>query len=407
MKIIHPLLLMISLLILSGFQNCVLAGTPEQQELDQVMEMMKQQGMDPQQMQQMENMLNSMSQMETRKKNARIENEQQAFEAETAGYGTAQVEVEGRRYELKVTKCEVKDSHNGIFVIKARQAPGMDKAELSVYSDGVKLRKSIQFSTSATPPENYYSENPELVFDGKALTWEGGVKSNNRNVSLALSLGCGAEAVYYDKPSRPRPDTPANILTLYLGGETYEFEAGHCSTKAYRTGNLMVDFDATATGTFRGRPAIILLTKSHGVGAEGRHAGYFYNFDLLLGELSAEQRRLSPIDVKQQLGSVVEAYRNKELVAHQKTYNKDVFNSLPPDKMIEVMEASNKEMTAAMDKADAMRYPEAASRGGMITIDEQAVLFRGPALSTSDASRAPEFMDLSAPPEAYVTCRDD
>jgi hypothetical protein len=80
---------MISLFILASFQNSVLAGTPEQQELDQVMEMMKQQGMDPQQMQQMENMFKSMSQMETRKKNARIENEQQAFEAETAGYGTA------------------------------------------------------------------------------------------------------------------------------------------------------------------------------------------------------------------------------------------------------------------------------------------------------------------------------
>lgn len=407
MKIMHRLLLTISLFILSGYENAVLAETPEQQELDQVMEMMKQQGMDPQQMQQMENMFKNMSQMEARKKNARIENEQQEFEAATAGYGTAQVEVEGKRYELKVTKCEVKDSRNGVFVIKASQAPGLDNGELSVHSDGVKLQQSVQFSIRSTPPENYHSANPGLVFDGKALTWEGIVESNKRNVSLALNLGCGAEAVYYDKPSRPRPDTPANTLTLYLGGETYEFEAGRCSLKEYRTGNLMVDFEATATGTFRGRPAILLLTKSHGVGPEGGSAGSFHDFDLLLGELSAEQRGLSPFEVKQQLTGVVEAYQSKQMLAHQKKYSKESWNSVPPEKLNELMEASNREMTVYMEKADAMRYPEAASRGGVVTVDGQAILFRGPALSTSDASRAPEFTDLSAPPEAFVTCRVD
>jgi hypothetical protein len=405
MKITHRLLLTIFLFISSGHENAVLADTAEQQELDQALEMLKAQGMDPQQLQQMENMLKNIGQMEARKKDARITGEQQAFEAETTGYGTAQVEVEGKRYDLTVTKCEVKDSKSGNFIIKARQAPGMEDGELSVYSDERKSGRSVQFSTRSTPPENYRAENPELEFDGKTLDWTGTVESNARKVSLSLSLACGAEAIYFDKPSRPRPDTPANTLTLYLGSETYEFEAGRCSFEAYRTGNLMVDFEATATGNFRGRPAIVLLTKSHGVGLEGRGAGYFHNFDLLLGELSAEQRRLSPLDVKKQLSEVVETYRTRELLAHQKKYNKDTWNNVPPDKLNEMLEASSQEMSVFMDKAAAMRYPEATSHGGVVTIDGRDVLFRGQAMSTSDASRAPEFGDLAALTEAFVTCQ--
>ena len=405
MKITHLRLLTIFLLILSGHESAVLADTAEQQELDQALEMLKSQGMDPRQLQQMENMLKNIGQMETRKKDARISREQQAFEAETTGYGTAHVEVEGKRYDLTVTKCEVRDSKGGNFIIKARQAPGMDDGELSVYSDGRKSGRSVQFSTRSTPPENYLAENPELEFDEKTLDWTGTVESNARKVSLSLSLGCGAEAIYFDKPSRPRPDTPANTVTLYLGSETYEFEAGRCSLEAYRTGNLMVDFEATATGNFRGRPAIVLLSKSHGVGLEGRGAGYFHKFDLLLGELSAEQRRLSPLDVKKQLSEVVETYQTRELLAHQKKYNKDTWNNVPPEKLNEMLEASSKEMSVFMDKADAMRYPEATSHGGLVTIDGKDVLFRGRAMSTSDASRAPEFEDFTTLTEAFVTCQ--
>jgi hypothetical protein len=378
--------------------------TTEQQGLDQVMEMMKGQGMDPKQMEQMENLLKNMSQMETQQKAARVNKEQQAFEAETAGYGTARVEVEGKQYELKVTQCEVRDSQRGAFMIKARQAPGMDEGELSVHSDGPNLQNTFQFYTRSTTSKNYSSGSTAFEFDGKTLTWEGVVESNSKKVPLTLNISCGAEAVYYDKPSRPRPDTPNNVLTLYIGDETYEFEASRCSMNAYRTGNLMVDFETTTTGTFRGRPAIALLTKSHGVGPEGASAGYFHNFDLLLGELSAEQRKLSPLEVKKQLQDVAGAYQQKAHLAHQEKYKNVKWDSMPPDKMNEAMEASQAEYSRIMEKVKTMRYPEAASRGGVVTIKGQDVLFRGPALSPNDADHATEFGDLSATPEVFVSC---
>jgi hypothetical protein len=70
-----------------------------------------------------------------------------------------------------------------------------------------------------------------------------------------------------------------------------------------------------------------------------------------------------------------------------------------------MLEASSKEMSVFMDKADAMRYPEATSHGGLVTIDGKDVLFRGRAMSTSDASRAPEFEDFTTLTEAFVTCQ--
>ncbi len=409
MSLAHRLSLTTYFLILMGFIGYVQAeearNTAEQQELNQAMEMMKKSGMDPEQLQQMENIFKNISDSEAQKKSSKLNAEKQAFEAATAGYGTAQVEVEGKQYDLKLQKCEVKDRGAGIFSIQGRQAPGADEGELRIQSDGTKLQSYVQFSTKSMTFDTYEIENPAFTFDGKTLSWKGVVAASNRaKVPLALNLSCGAEAVYYDKPSKPRKKTPVNVLTLYLGDETHFFEAEHCTTEAYRTGNLMVDFETTATGTFRGRPAIVLLTKSHGVGLEGGSAGYFHELDLLLGELSAEQRRLSPFKVQKQLNVVLETYRQKEHVAHQEKYSKKMYDSLPPEKLVETMNTSQEEYSRIMAKAEAMRYPEAESQGGMITINGQDVFFRGPAMSTNDANRAPEFQDLSSIPEIWVTC---
>ena len=143
--------------------------------MNQALEMMKMQGMDPQQLQQMENLFKNMGQMEARKKEAQANREQQAFEAKTAGHGTATVEVEGKRYDLKVTHCEVRDSKQGIFTIRAHQAPGLDEGELSIHSDGQGRQQSVNFSVRTRPPTNYSGKSQGLMLDGKALTWQGQV----------------------------------------------------------------------------------------------------------------------------------------------------------------------------------------------------------------------------------------
>ena len=247
---------------------------------------------------------------------------------------------------------------------------------------------------------------------------------SRKKVPLKFNLTCGAEMVDYATPSQPNPTSSVNALTLQMGKETHTFEAGLCSTKEYRTGNLIVEFEATATGTFRGRPVIVLLSKSHP--AESTQT--FQNMDLLLGELTPEQRTLSPLKVAEQLRDKVAAFEVKETVAVQENYEKKMADyqkqfdiempalkkqygtNVPPDKMEELMDpfnklmnAQGKEMDQVQEQVKAMRYPAARSFGA-ITVTGQEVHFGGSKLSTQDGGRAPEFQDLPEKTELWVTC---
>jgi hypothetical protein len=344
----------------------------------------------------MENMFKNMSEVGAKQQTAKLKKEQQKFEAATAGHGTAQVVVGGKQYELKMTECKITDRSTGHFTMAARQAPGNDNAELGV--GGGHSGNTIQFSVKKG---FYEAGNPTFQLNGKAMEWEGTVEGGKGKVPLKFHLTCGAEMVDYATPSKPRPKSSVNNLTLQIGGETFEFDAGHCSTAEYRTGNLIVEFDATATGMFRGRPAIILLSKSHAVVEYGGE--YFQNLDLFLGELSADQRSLPPREVERQIQQIGQEYSNKEMAAIQKKY-KEMANSVPPEKIGEVIEAQGREMDRVTEKVKTMRYPTATSHYGAITVNGRDIHYRGPKMDTNDAARTPEFKNLSAIPEVWVTC---
>jgi hypothetical protein len=211
-----------------------------------------------------------------------------------------------------------------------------------------------------------------------------------------------------------------------MGQEPHTFQAGYCSTKEYRTGNLIVEFETTATGTFRGRPAIILLSKSHAAKEYGGE--YFQNMDLLLGELTSEQRTLSPRKVAEQLQEKVNSFTNREMAAVQKKYEKKIAafqkkfdnempalkkkygTNVPQDKMEELMGPFNKmsdaqstEMNKVQEQAKGMQYPKARSFG-TITVNGQEVHFGGSKLSPTHGRQAPEFHDLPEKTELWVTC---
>jgi hypothetical protein len=400
MKITHMLSVTIVFVFLVGLTGQVHAergdAMSQQQELQKALEMMKKQGMDAKTQKQMENMFKNMSEVGAKQQTAKLKKEQQKFEAATAGHGTAQVVVGGKQYELKMTECKITDRSTGHFTMAARQAPGNDNAELGV--GGGHSGNTIQFSVKKG---FYEAGNPTFQLNGKAMEWEGTVEGGKGKVPLKFHLTCGAEMVDYATPSKPRPKSSVNNLTLQIGGETFEFDAGHCSTAEYRTGNLIVEFDATATGMFRGRPAIILLSKSHAVVEYGGE--YFQNLDLFLGELSADQRSLPPREVERQIQQIGQEYSNKEMAAIQKKY-KEMANSVPPEKIGEVIEAQGREMDRVTEKVKTMRYPTATSHYGAITVNGRDIHYRGPKMDTNDAARTPEFKNLSAIPEVWVTC---
>ena len=427
MKIIRNLSFTMVVVFLLGLAGGVHAergdAMSQQQELQKALEMMKKQGMDDKTQKQMENMFKNMSEAGAKQQSAKLKKEQQKFEAETAGHGTAQVEVGGKQYELKMIKCEITDRNTGSFSLHARQAPGKDSGELWV--GGGPSRNNVQFILGKKDPYEV-ANSAAFHLNGKDLEWQGTVIRGGNKEALKFRLTCGAEMVDYATPSQPNPSASVNVLTLQIGQETNPFQTGYCSTKEYRTGNLIVEFEATATGTFRGRPAIILLSKSHAAKEYGGE--YFQNMDLLLGELTPEQRILSSLKVAEQLRNEVQEFSNKEMAAIQKKFKekmaayqkqfdaempslkKKYGPNVPQDKMAELMDPMNKlmdtqskEMDKVQEQTKAMTFPKGRSFG-TITVKGREVHFGGSKLSTQDASRAPEFQNLPAKTELWVTC---
>ena len=394
----------------------------QQEEIQKALEMMKKQGMDEKTQKQMENMFKNMSEVGAKQQEAKLKKAQQKFETETAGHGTAQVEVDGKRYDLTMLKCEITDRNTGHFSMHAQQMPGMDKGELWVRGGGSHSGSAMQFSSKNGLYEAL--SYPTFQWTDKTLEWEGMVGGEKGKVPLKFRLTCGGEMVDYATASKPNPTSAENVLTLQSGQETHIFQADHCSTKEYRTGNLIVEFEATATGMFRGRPAIILLSKSHPV--ESKQSSQ--NMDLLLGELTQGQRGLSPLQVQEQLRNKVAAFEMKETAAIQKKYQeqmaayqkqfdtemlalkKEYGNNIPPEKMADLMDPMNtlmdaqgKEMDNVREQAKAMQYPKGRSFG-VITVKGQEVHFGGSKLSPTHNREAPEFQNLPEKTELWVTC---
>ncbi len=386
----------IFLMTLAGQVPVEGGGRSQQQEMDKAMEMLKQQGMDPKQIEQLENMMKGRMQEDSRRKNAKLKKAQRNFEEKTAGHGDVRVDLDGMLFNLKVVRCEINDRSTGHLMIQADQAPGLDNARLTV--SGGNERGYIQFHFGKR--SHFEVRNPTLSMNGNTLEWKGMVEDHIGKVPMNFHLTCGKEMMDFARASQSNPQSSANVLTLKLGNEKHTFQTDYCSTKEYRTGNLIVEFDATGTGTFRGRPAIIFLTKSHPVNQKQ----YFHTVDLLLGELAPEQRTLPPLIIQKQLDDKVNKFAAEETTAVRAKYPDKKMNSLRPDEFQKVLNQQMDELDQVQDKVDAMRYPIARSRGGTITVNGQKVHYGGRAMTTSDAKRAPGFKNLSGQPEIWVTC---
>ncbi len=359
----------------------------------------KEKGLDEKTERQLENMFKGMGQKMERRQTAQTKKEQQQFEAATVGHGTALLAVGGQEYKLTITVCTSWGSESGRFTIAARQPPVEGVGILRI-GRGAQGAGTLNFESGR---DVYYVEGSQsLLLKGKSLEWKGTAfgPPNNSPQPLTVRLTCGEEMVDYAASPEPKQTAADNVLILRLGKEAYTFEAGYCSTEAKETGNLVMEADVTATGVFRGRPAVILLSKSHPAGS-GRQ---FTNMELLLGQLTAEQRVLPSGTVQEHLQTQAVTYQQAAMAAVRKKYPPDLFNSTPPEQLPELMESQNQEMDAVKKQAEEMKFPSARSHG-TIMVQGLNISFRGPKFHTNDAPRAPEFQEFSGDPELEITCQ--
>ncbi len=154
-------------------------STPQEdrQQLEQMLEMMKNSGIDPSQIQHVEAMIRGLAETEIQRKEQKVDTERSEFLDTFGSESNATVDVNGRQYDLFVTTCKWLDESLGTFAISAEQPAGSEGATLHVSGGGSRTASYVNFST----PTGSSDPQPEkLDFDGEAFAWTGVTDSLDR-----------------------------------------------------------------------------------------------------------------------------------------------------------------------------------------------------------------------------------
>jgi len=177
----HPTLLCLCILACVSIDTAHSENTPEQdrQQLEQMLEMMKNSGVDPSQLEGIENMLRGGVETEIQ---AKIAAERAEFDEYFGTETNATLEINGHRYDLVVTECEWIDKKTESFGIAAEQPPGEDGATLVIDGGGRQGMEKIYFMT---PSGEIDGESADLTFDGQRFAWSGPIYDMIVNISVS------------------------------------------------------------------------------------------------------------------------------------------------------------------------------------------------------------------------------
>ncbi len=168
-------------------------NSAQQEEFNQAIEMMRQQGYDEESLKQFESIMQGGMKMEAEQDAAKLEREKKEFKQKWANNGNAQVELDGQKYALKVTKCYIDGLQD--YKIDAEQPPGKDGGKLWAFADTKQLRTGYRSEFEFSTANDSYRPviDPTLEFDGKTIAWEGKVASKNGSaaqIKFNLALPC-------------------------------------------------------------------------------------------------------------------------------------------------------------------------------------------------------------------------
>lgn len=160
-------------------------NTPEQdrQQMEQMMEMMKNSGVDPSQLEQVEAMMRGGMETGIRQKEDRIEADRAEFAENFGSEVNASIKINGRRYDLVVTTCEWIDEKTKHFGISAEAPPGGSGASLTVDGGG---RHGTQKLYYWTPSGEIDGQTLNLTFDGERFEWSGVIG----DMVVAVDVNC-------------------------------------------------------------------------------------------------------------------------------------------------------------------------------------------------------------------------
>ncbi len=208
--------------------------------------------------------------------------------------------------------------------------------------------------------------------------------SHLRIVIVALIVTTGAIASH------------AGTLSLSIGGAVTELDIAHCRTDSYPSGQLVIEAEVTAVGSFRGEPAALFLTAVSGA-VSGK-------FDLYLIDLSPELRTMPPMEAQNKIlmdRTALHSQRTGEIMAD---YTQEKLEAVPPDQIMAKMDEQMARMDALEAEMKALQPPYARSFG-VITVDGSTISFAGDDTRVIKGEEEEAFVDLGS--EARATARCD
>lgn len=224
-------------------------------------------------------------------------------------------------------------------MLQAMRDAGMDAAQIEQAEAGLRAAAALgsQIDIPPQPPEQ--AEKPQ------AAAAEPQIKPPPSAIAAT--------------PAQPVPGQ----LIVHLGDQRLAFELGRCLTEPYRTGNLIVEAEVTATGTFNGEPVAIFMQRSHPAPEMGGNQ-LFQHLDLWLVELSDEQKNQSQFEIDAAIQKEFSEWYGAELQAVQERYK--IEDSMPADEKFAAMEQQMQASDALQDEADLRQVAKLRSHGSVV-----------------------------------------
>lgn len=164
-------------------------GVMSEEAIQQMMEMVKSTGMDPEQLKQVESMMQGVAGDVTVVEAAQKAEEQREFDVKTAGLGKFIILINEASYELQITKCDTRNQADDDFSIQAESSPGTRNGQLVLYKDDRYKRVVLQYFGPPGEFDVHIRENiPQLV--NGVLDWTGEVDGPKGRTKMTLRANC-------------------------------------------------------------------------------------------------------------------------------------------------------------------------------------------------------------------------
>ncbi len=181
----------------------------------------------------------------------------------------------------------------------------------------------------------------------------------------------------------------AGKMNIGIGGEHVQLDVESCMVSPQRDGNLLVLAEVFASGTFRGSPALIKLSKSHPVGNPNAQ---FQQMDIWLTARAVDEKGMNVEKIPAKRNQEIEAWYNAE---QQRIMQESQFDDdMSMDQMNAQMNAQQEALSALTKEAEERRLKHAIAHGE-VTINEGILKFESARLSPTNSGKIPDaFFDI-------------